>query len=144
MSYDIVLSDSGIILCMHPANKRWRYSVTPSLIGWAHTQTDPYWQTTTKFTHVTITILQDMYKYFMNEMTINIFAHVQICLLSFHSQKYLHRIHVLLVLLPSTFFFFSKIQSSPTRLGLLAYHIISKTNHWDSTWGFVIIFKSTH
>ena len=31
----------GIILCMHSANERWRYSVTPSLIGWAHTQNDP-------------------------------------------------------------------------------------------------------
>ena len=27
---------AGIILCMHPANERWRYSVTPSLIGWAY------------------------------------------------------------------------------------------------------------
>ena len=26
---------------MCPANERWRYSVTPSLIGWAHTQNDP-------------------------------------------------------------------------------------------------------
>ena len=31
----------GIILCMCPANERGRYSVTPSLIGWAHTQNDP-------------------------------------------------------------------------------------------------------
>ena len=31
---------SGIILRMRPANERWRYSVTPSLIGWAHTQND--------------------------------------------------------------------------------------------------------
>ena len=39
-----------IILCMHPANERWRYSVTLSrhysvtlsLIGWAHTQNNPY------------------------------------------------------------------------------------------------------
>ena len=30
-----------IILCMRPANERWRYTVTPSLIGWAHTQIDP-------------------------------------------------------------------------------------------------------
>ena len=29
------------ILCMCPANERWRYSVTPSLIGWAYTQNDP-------------------------------------------------------------------------------------------------------
>ena len=34
----------GIILCMRPANERWHYSVTPSLIGWAHTSTqnDPF------------------------------------------------------------------------------------------------------
>ena len=31
---------SGIILCMGPANGRWRYNVTSYLIGWAHTQTD--------------------------------------------------------------------------------------------------------
>ena len=32
---------SGIILYMRPANERRSYSVTPSLIGWAHTQNDP-------------------------------------------------------------------------------------------------------
>ena len=32
---------AGIILCMRPANERRRYSVTSSLIGWAHTQNDP-------------------------------------------------------------------------------------------------------
>ena len=37
-----LLMDTGIILCVHPANERWRYSVAPSLIGWAHTQNDPY------------------------------------------------------------------------------------------------------
>ena len=37
-----VVNTVGIILCMHPANERWRYSVTPSLIGWAHTQNDPW------------------------------------------------------------------------------------------------------
>ena len=31
----------GILLCMRPANERWRYTVTPSFIGWAHTQKDP-------------------------------------------------------------------------------------------------------
>ena len=31
---------TGIVLCMHPANERWRYIVTPSLIGWAHTGND--------------------------------------------------------------------------------------------------------
>ena len=34
---------AGIILCMGPANERWHYTVMPSLIGWAHTQNDP-WQ----------------------------------------------------------------------------------------------------
>ena len=32
--------EAGIILCMCPANERWRYTVTPSLIGWAHTLND--------------------------------------------------------------------------------------------------------
>ena len=31
-----------VILCMRPANERWRYSVMPSLIGWVHTQNDPW------------------------------------------------------------------------------------------------------
>ena len=31
-----------VILCMHPANERRRYSVTSSLIGWLHTQNDPW------------------------------------------------------------------------------------------------------
>ena len=33
---------SGIILCMIPANERRLYSLTPSLIGWAHTWSDPW------------------------------------------------------------------------------------------------------
>ena len=37
-----VTAISEIILCMCPTNERWRYNVTPSLIGWAHTQNDPY------------------------------------------------------------------------------------------------------
>ena len=28
-------------MCMRQANKRWRYTVTPSLINWAHTHNDP-------------------------------------------------------------------------------------------------------
>ena len=36
----IIIAQAGIILCMHPANEIWLYSVTPSLIGWAHTQSD--------------------------------------------------------------------------------------------------------
>ena len=33
---------AGIILYMCPANERWRYNVTSSLIGWVHAQKDPY------------------------------------------------------------------------------------------------------
>ena len=33
---------SGIIFFMCPANQRWRYIVTLSLIGWAHPQNDPW------------------------------------------------------------------------------------------------------
>ena len=40
--YKHVRHGSEIILCMHPANERWRYNVTPSLIGWAQTQNDPW------------------------------------------------------------------------------------------------------
>ena len=32
---------TGIVPCMRPANERLCYSVTPSLIGWVHTQNDP-------------------------------------------------------------------------------------------------------
>ena len=32
----------GIILCMCQANERRRYIVTSSIIGWAHTQNDPW------------------------------------------------------------------------------------------------------
>ena len=32
---------AGIILCIHPANQRRRYSVISSPIGWAHTQNEP-------------------------------------------------------------------------------------------------------
>ena len=37
----IHLQHSEINLCMRLANERWRYTVTPSLIGWAHTQNGP-------------------------------------------------------------------------------------------------------
>ena len=36
-----VVTLPGIILYMRPANGRRRYNVTSSLIGWAHTQSDP-------------------------------------------------------------------------------------------------------
>ena len=32
---------AGIILYMRPTNERWRYNVTSSLIGWAHSEIDP-------------------------------------------------------------------------------------------------------
>ena len=32
---------SYTILCMRPASERRRYAVTPSLIGWVHTQNEP-------------------------------------------------------------------------------------------------------
>ena len=38
------LTSTRIILCMRPANERWRYIVTLSLIGWVHTQNDPCFQ----------------------------------------------------------------------------------------------------
>ena len=40
---DVVEMSARIILCMRPVNQRWRYIITPSLIGWAHTQNDPCW-----------------------------------------------------------------------------------------------------
>ena len=33
---------AGIILCMGSANERRRYNVTSSLIGWVHSQNDPW------------------------------------------------------------------------------------------------------
>ena len=33
---------TGIILCVRPANERRRYIVTSSLIGWVHTQNNPW------------------------------------------------------------------------------------------------------
>ena len=38
--HPLSMFDTGIILCMHPANERWCYYVTPSLIGWAQTRND--------------------------------------------------------------------------------------------------------
>ena len=37
---NLILSFTGVILCMCPANERRRYIVTSSLIGWAHAQDD--------------------------------------------------------------------------------------------------------
>ena len=42
---------SGIGLYMHPANERRRYNVTSSLIGWGHTQNDPWNIYMTYFSH---------------------------------------------------------------------------------------------
>ena len=33
---------AGIVLCTQPANERPCYSVASSLIGWVHTQNDPW------------------------------------------------------------------------------------------------------
>ena len=33
-----LMNSTGINLCVCPANERWRYNVTSSLIGWAHIQ----------------------------------------------------------------------------------------------------------
>ena len=41
---NIHVTGIGIILFMRPGNERWRYIVTQSLIGWAHTQIDPWRQ----------------------------------------------------------------------------------------------------
>ena len=41
--HDVMGSWTGNILCMRPANERWRKSVTSSLIGWAHAQNDHWW-----------------------------------------------------------------------------------------------------
>ena len=38
-----IMAISGINLCMCPANERWCNVVTPSLIGWVHTQNDPWY-----------------------------------------------------------------------------------------------------
>ena len=39
--FHVVIMGTGIILCMRPANERWHYNVTSSVIGWVHTQNDP-------------------------------------------------------------------------------------------------------
>ena len=52
--FDII---PGIILCMHPANERWHYTVTPSLIGWVQIQNDPW--------YTYIPFLQDFAKSFL-------------------------------------------------------------------------------
>ena len=41
--YATLSSYPEAILCMCPANERWRYNVTSSLIGWAHAQYDPWY-----------------------------------------------------------------------------------------------------
>ena len=40
--FDITVMMAEIFLCMCPANERRRYNVTSSLIGWVHTQNDPW------------------------------------------------------------------------------------------------------
>ena len=57
--YTVTLSLIGWahILCIRPANERWRYTVTPSLIGWAHTQNDSW-----MFCYLTISYLWGTHK----------------------------------------------------------------------------------
>ena len=58
----VSLSQTRINLCMHPANERQLYTVTLSLIGWAHTQNDPW-------SNNQINLLQDLHygnNWFMN------------------------------------------------------------------------------
>ena len=38
----LLLKLAGIILCIGPANEGWLYIVISSLIGWTHTQNDPW------------------------------------------------------------------------------------------------------
>ena len=40
--YTVISRVSGTIQCMRPANKRRRYIVTSSFIGWAYTRNDPW------------------------------------------------------------------------------------------------------
>ena len=47
---------TGIILCMCPANERWRYDVTSSLIGWAHAQNNSWVQLEANMAAVIISI----------------------------------------------------------------------------------------
>ena len=37
---ELKLTQGSFCVCVCPANKRWRYIVTSSLIGWAHSQND--------------------------------------------------------------------------------------------------------
>ena len=41
-SLGLIFLVPGINLWMHPANKKWCYILTSSLIGWAHTQNNPF------------------------------------------------------------------------------------------------------
>ena len=47
LSFNVLTSPSasvntGLIIGLHPANERWRYFVTTSLIGWAQTLNQPW------------------------------------------------------------------------------------------------------
>ena len=56
MSNTAPLRAVGIIMCMRPTNQRRHYTVTSSLIGWAHKQNDPrswppWWSPITMTSH---------------------------------------------------------------------------------------------
>ena len=61
-SITLLYRESGFILGMRPANERWRYTETPSLTGWVHTQNDPWWNT-----DIQINIVQNDAKYLVED-----------------------------------------------------------------------------
>ena len=79
MSSQTLRDMAGIILCMRPANKRWRHSVTPSLIGWPHTQNDPW-----KGSLVSVPTLAELF--LAVQGFIDTCQHHEICCLTFHHQ----------------------------------------------------------
>ena len=62
---------AGIILCMHPANGRRHYNVMSSVIGWVHSQNDP-WLLIIKITFVLSTVpapmIYHIYDIYYNNM----------------------------------------------------------------------------
>ena len=81
----------GIILCLRPANERWRYNVMLSLIGWLPSQNYPCM---TKSSHIAKTcfafILRLLYhwKQKVNSLTVNSFVITNTWLLISHNVPY--------------------------------------------------------
>ena len=58
------LESERIILCVRSASERWCYSVTPSLIGWAHTQNDPWkWLRSAQATKISNILIRALIQY---------------------------------------------------------------------------------